>query len=356
MRRPTSKPEKQKNTALEIQLHPGSLRWGVWTFFLSRRQVMLFVAMVTLAVAFVVFNVVILPDVVASLFRHREYRALMNERNLQSERIQSMNAELADLMDQVAPLRERTERILLTYGITADESIGQGGFPFEDETYIESIWTGAVSRGRRLENRVSQELGVIDSFIHEIESFEIAHQDQVRTTPSTSPVALDDSVLTSPFGSRRSPFTKQVGLHAGLDLAATVGTPILAPADGLVVFAGRYPVKQSVGWWRYGNLVALRHGERFITLFGHCDQIEVRQGQKVVQGELLATIGNTGWSTSPHLHYEVRRKEEDGSFVPVDPRVYILDHRWRDQERLLVRGRRAPDLSGYEPLPNLLKR
>jgi murein DD-endopeptidase MepM/ murein hydrolase activator NlpD len=348
--------DPKREPLVEIQIHPGSLRWGVRYFFFTRRQVTLGIGLVVLFCGFILLNFVALPGVIASLFRHREYEVLLNERNLQGERIQTMNAELALLVDQVIPLRERTERILLTYGLTADESIGEGGFPFEDHTDIESIWSGAVSRGLRLENRVAQELGVIGSFIQEVESFETAHEDQIRTTPSVSPIGLEESVLTSPFGTRRSPFTKQIGQHAGLDLAAKVGTPIYAPADGVVVFAGRYPVKQSVGWWRYGNLVALRHGERFITLYGHCEQIIVRQGQKVKQGEMLATVGNTGWSTSPHLHYEVRRLEEDGNFVPVDPRVYILDHRWRDQEQLLVRGRRAPDLSGYEPLPRLIKR
>jgi murein DD-endopeptidase MepM/ murein hydrolase activator NlpD len=348
--------DRGKDPVVEVQIHPGSLRWGVRYFFLSRRQVILWSSLVCLACAFVLVNVAMFPGVVGGLFRHREYQALMNERNLQGERIQSMNAELALLADQVGPLRERTERILLTYGLTADESIGEGGYPFEDATEIESIWSGAVSRGLRLENRVAQELAVIGSFVAEVESFEAAHEDQIRTTPSVSPINLDDSVLTSPFGTRKSPFTKQVGLHAGLDLAAKIGTPIHAPADGVVVFAGRYPVRQSVGWWRYGNLVAIRHGERFITLFGHCEEISVRQGQKVSQRELIATVGNTGWSTSPHLHYEVRRLEEDGNFVPVDPRVYILDQTWRDQEQLLVRGRRAPDLSGYEPLPRPMKR
>ncbi len=163
-------------------------------------------------------------------------------------------------------------------------------------------------------------------------------------------------MLTSPFGTRRSPFTKNLDSHPGIDLAATPGTPILAPADGLVVFAGRYPLRYSVSWWRYGNLVGLRNGDRFITLFGHCDEIKVRTGQKVRQGEVVATVGNTGWSTSPHLHYEVRKKEEGDDFRPVDPRIYILDHRWRDEERLLVRARRAPDLRDFEPLPRRIRR
>ncbi len=197
---------------------------------------------------------------------------------------------------------------------------------------------------------------MLGSFIDEIHGFETAHADQVRTTPSLSPLRRDEFVLTSPFGTRRSPFTKQVDFHPGIDLAAATGTPIHAPADGSVVYAGRYPVRQSVSWWRYGNLIALRHGDRFITLFGHCDSIGVRVGQKVRQGEVIGTVGNTGWSTSPHLHYEVRKLRQDGEFEPVDPRVYILDHRWRDEEQLLVRGRRAPDLRDFEPLPRVIGR
>jgi murein DD-endopeptidase MepM/ murein hydrolase activator NlpD len=99
----------------------------------------------------------------------------------------------------------------------------------------------------------------------------------------------------------------------------------------------------------------LRHGDRFVTLYGHLDEIRVRRGQRVKQGDVLGAVGNTGWSTSPHLHYEVRRKE-DGEFRPVDPRIYILDHQWRDEERLLVRARSAPDLNDFEPLPRLLTR
>src|SRR4029450_11548493 len=95
------------------------------------------------------------------------------------------------------------------------------------------------------------------------------------------------------FGTRRSPCTKPLDSHAGLDLAAPVGTPVFAPADGLVVFAGRYPLGQSVAWWRYGNLVAIRHGDRFVTLYGHLDETGVRLGQRVHQGELIAKVGNT---------------------------------------------------------------
>jgi murein DD-endopeptidase MepM/ murein hydrolase activator NlpD len=82
----------------------------------------------------------------------------------------------------------------------------------------------------------------------------------------------------------------------------------------------------------------------------------VQRGQKVVQGDLLGTVGNTGLSTNPHLHYEVRRRDDAGKFQPVDPRIYILDHRWRDEERILVQARSAPALDDYQPLPPVLGR
>ena len=70
----------------------------------------------------------------------------------------------------------------------------------------------------------------------------------------------------------------------------------------------------------------------------------MKTGQKVRQGDVLATVGNTGWSTSPHVHYEIRRRTEDGRWVPVDPLIYILDHRWPNEERLLAQGpERPPD-------------
>jgi hypothetical protein len=341
---------------LEVQIHPGRVRWGVRYLFLSRRHLGWLGAALVGLVAFLIFGLAVTPAVVANLFRLHEYRSLLHERARQGGRVQSLGGELEDLVERSDLLRVRMERVFLTYGMSASLSLGQGGFPFETGEGFDSIYAVSVRQGRRLENLLNEELAVLDTFISEVESFEAAHREQVDTTPSLSPLAADTFVLTSPFGTRRSPFTKRMDLHPGIDLAAQLGTPITAPAAGVVVFAGRYPIRQSVSWWRYGNLVAIRHGELFITLFGHCEEIRVRTGEAVEQRQVIATVGNTGWSTSPHLHYEVRRLEEDAEFVPVDPRIYILDYRWRDEERLLVRGRGAPDLSSYEPLPGLIGR
>lgn len=352
------KPPSSKSSApiLEIQFHPGDIRSRVRYFFLTHSQVRLALAGAAFALLFGLFNLLILPGVVRDILSRNEYQSLVQERARQGERLQGAIARLGKLNQESDAVHLRMSRIYLAYGLEGDESIGQGGFPFDPPPAPDSIYAGAVTRAGELEAQIREQFQVLDTFISEVQSFESAHGGQVRTTPSISPLRSKDFVLTSPFGTRRSPFTKKIDFHAGIDLAAPVGTPIYAPADGVVVFAGRYPLRQSVSWWRYGNLVALRNGDGFITLFGHCDEVRVRNGQRVEQGTVLATVGNTGWSTSPHLHYEVRHRTGDEDFRPVDPRIYILDHQWRDEEQLLVRARRAPDQSSFEPLPRIIGR
>jgi murein DD-endopeptidase MepM/ murein hydrolase activator NlpD len=341
---------------LEIQFHPGDIRSRVRYFFFTRERVRLVLAGAALALLFGLFNLFILPGVVSDLLSRSTYQNLVQERSSQGERLQGSIARLGRLNGDSQAVHLRMSRIYLAYGLEGDESAGQGGFPFQAPPAPDSIYAGAVTRAGQLEAEIREQLQVLDTFITEIQTFESAHGGQVRTTPSISPLKSQDFVLTSPFGTRRSPFTKKIDFHPGVDMAAPIGTPIYAPADGVVVFAGRYPLKQSVSWWRYGNLVALRNGDGFITLFGHCSEIRVRNGQRVKQGTVIAEVGNTGWSTNPHLHYEVRHRDDEESFRPVDPRIYILDHQWRDEEQLLVRARRAPDQRFFEPLPRIIGR
>ena len=345
-----------KNIVLEVQIHPSEIRWGVRYYFLSRRQLIGAAVAAAAIVLYLIFNAVIGPRVVRKVINRHEYGLLVSERERQGKRLQALIGQLTALGERSDEFDLKMSRIFLTYGLESDHSIGQGGYPFPEPQQSNSIYAAQIRQGKMLEGRIQEQMSVLDTFIKEVQSFEEAHTDQVRTTPSISPLRSGDFVLTSPFGTRRSPFTKNLDHHPGIDLAAAPGTPIRAPADGVVVFAGRYPLRLSVSWWRHGNLVALRNGDRFITLFGHCEEIKVRPGQKVSQGEVIAAVGNTGWSTSPHLHYEVRAKDEDNNFRPVDPRIYILDHSWRDQERLLVRARRAPALKDFEPLPRLIRR
>jgi murein DD-endopeptidase MepM/ murein hydrolase activator NlpD len=134
-------------------------------------------------------------------------------------------------------------------------------------------------------------------------------QSLMSGTPSIKPAR---GWFTSKFGYRVSPFTGRPVMHNGLDIAAPPGSPISAPADGVVSFAGYDP--------GYGKLVSIDHGYGVVTRFGHTSQIFVEVGQKIHRRDVIAAVGNTGRSTGPHCHYEVRVNG-----VPVDPQNYILD-------------------------------
>jgi murein DD-endopeptidase MepM/ murein hydrolase activator NlpD len=116
--------------------------------------------------------------------------------------------------------------------------------------------------------------------------------------------------VNSVFGPRLSPWTREPEFHAGIDLAASTGTPIKATAAGVVRFAGA-----AEG---YGNSVILDHGAGVESRYGHLQTVGVARGQRVERGQPIGLSGNTGRSTAPHLHYEVR---VDGR--PVDPRRLV---------------------------------
>lgn len=134
-------------------------------------------------------------------------------------------------------------------------------------------------------------------------------QSLLSATPNIKPAK---GWLTSRFGYRTSPFSGKSVLHAGLDIAAAPGSPVYAPADGVVTFAS-----YDEG---YGKLVSVDHGYGVSTRFGHMSQIYVQVGQRIGKWDVLGAVGNTGRSTGPHLHYEVRING-----TPVDPINYILD-------------------------------
>ncbi len=118
---------------------------------------------------------------------------------------------------------------------------------------------------------------------------------------------------TSGFGVRRSPFGGRVKMHEGLDIANYPGTPIRATADGQVVYS---EIKSG-----YGQTVIIDHGYGLETLYAHNRKVLVKKGQRVNRGETIALLGNSGLSTGPHLHYEVRVNG-----IPVDPITYLLEN------------------------------
>lgn len=116
--------------------------------------------------------------------------------------------------------------------------------------------------------------------------------------------------ISSRFGLRGDPFTGVNRFHNGVDLAGSIGTPVVAAMSGKVSMVGFNP--------NFGRYVILTHGEGFQTLYGHLDSFQVRKGARVKQGELIGRMGNSGYSTGSHLHFAIFLKGE-----PVDPFRYL---------------------------------
>lgn len=169
---------------------------------------------------------------------------------------------------------------------------------------LDVVLTDLDQRARQLETRTFQE----EESLQEVRGYLDDRTSLLRAYPSVWPVR---GWITSRFGYRNSPYGDGARrLHTGLDIAAPQGTPVIAPADGHVVFAGYHSA--------YGNLVVIDHGYGMTTKYAHTSRILVQVGERVRRGDLIARVGNTGRSTGPHLHFEVLKEG-----VPVNPMRYL---------------------------------
>ncbi len=144
-------------------------------------------------------------------------------------------------------------------------------------------------------------------------------KEKIARIPSIIPIDIKDYTMSSGYGYRRDPVYGSTKFHAGLDFAAKTGTPVYATGDGTVEVAER---KSG-----YGNCIDISHGYNYLTRYAHLSEILVAPGQEVKRGDLIGKVGSTGKSTGPHLHYEVRFKDEPQNpvnyyFMDVSPEQY----------------------------------
>lgn len=214
-------------------------------------------------------------------------RMMAEELTIERDQILARNDEIfAQLEDAVSISVEPLNKIFRSVGMNPDDVLrtirsgysGQGG-PLTPMAYS-SNGDAAITKG---ESRANEIMVTLD----QVNTYRIA----IEKLPMAMPVTKSFR-YTSGFGRRWG------RMHEGIDMAAPVGTPVTAPGDGVVVFAGR----QS----GYGNLIKIQHELGVETRYAHLSKIRVKVGQRVSQGERIGDMGNTGRSTGPHLHYEVR--------------------------------------------------
>ncbi len=129
-----------------------------------------------------------------------------------------------------------------------------------------------------------------------------AQKDKLVHIPSVLPLSAGSYSFACGYGYRRDPAFGTTRFHEGIDLAAKAGTPVIATADGIVSVAERKG--------GYGNCIDIDHGYNYVSRYAHLSQINVSPGQPVKRGDVIGRVGSTGHSSGPHLHYEVRYREE----------------------------------------------
>ncbi|HNW76716.1 MAG TPA: M23 family metallopeptidase [Bacteroidales bacterium] len=163
-------------------------------------------------------------------------------------------------------------------------------------------------------DRILGQMYVQSKSYDEVFSMAKNKEKMLASIPAIQPIKNKDlRRVGSHFGMRLDPFYKVKKFHEGIDFTSVVGTPIFATGDGTVTEAGR-------NQGGYGNMIVINHGYSYRTVYAHLSRIFVRPGQKVQRGQVIGYVGNTGKSTSPHLHYEVRKNN-----VPVNPIYFFFN-------------------------------
>ena len=198
------------------------------------------------------------------------------------ERLNSLDAELRRIVNNEDPTN--TSRAGLVRPSTTYS--GQGGPQMQPD----------INDIKNVVNNLQTAISMREESLITLKQDLLAKHAKLAVTPSIIPVSGD---VTSRFGWRNSPFGRGNDYHPGIDIANSVGTPIVATADGEVV-------RSSDANDGYGKMVQIDHGNGIVTIYGHNSELFVRVGQIVKKGQTIASLGNTGYSTGPHCHYEIR--------------------------------------------------
>lgn len=232
-----------------------------------------------------------------------ELQRLRAQNHAQQTELRRLATSLDDLRKDMVVLAQNDAKVRAMAQLSRPKSdlvVGVGG-PVEDEGATE------LTDIQRQIDQIRQDIDLRRESQEEIRGFLIDQRSLLSAKPRGWPAR---GWMTSTFGMRNSPFSGRLKMHEGIDIAARIGTPIYASADGIVSQAG-----YEEG---YGKLVVVDHGYGYKTYYAHASKYYVKVGQRVKRGDMVAAVGNTGSSTGAHLHYEVRLNG-----VPLNPKKFL---------------------------------
>lgn len=230
----------------------------------------------------------------------------------ETTQIASLKSQVGEFQQQIQRLKEFDVKLRIIANLENAQETGAflavGGLTPSSREPLQ----GGVADTQKMKeelDRLGTEAEFREKSFQELYSFLEGKKRQLSSTPSIWPVR---GWLTSTFGYRIDPFTGLRQFHEGLDIANRLGTPIIAPADGIV--------SRCSNSFGYGLTVEINHGYGIKTIYGHLSKTYVAVGHSVRRGERIAAVGSSGRATGPHLHYQVMLNE-----VPMSPMNYILN-------------------------------
>lgn len=237
----------------------------------------------------------------------RERAALQALQEESTLALDAFGSRLGRMQAEVLRLNALGERLVETAGLSAEEFDFENPPPLGGPEPADAIPSTSAELTEEM-NRLFSELRDRDQKLSLIEQLLMEEGVREQLLPTGKPVR--SGYVTSLFGARKDPITGRTSAHRGVDFAGKRGTPILAVADGVVIAS-----ETRSG---YGRTVEIRHGDGLVTRYAHNDKNLVQVGDLVKQGQTIATLGSSGRTTGPHLHFEVLK---DGR--QVDPLRYV---------------------------------
>ncbi|MEZ8141713.1 peptidase M23 [Enterovibrio norvegicus FF-162] len=237
--------------------------------------------------------IILVVGIVASIatiyyLNHRSTTAEMTVKNM-TEKSSALVGQLESLKQKRQQLEQQINNKEEEYAQTIEEKESELNYLTQRVSSVEEVLGLEKENSSEVPLTERLDVAVINSAVRAT---------MLRLIPSGQPI--ESYRRSSGYGSRTHPVTGSKKFHLGLDLTADIGTPVYAPADGVVEY--KRPSRKK----GYGNLLKIDHAFGFMTLYAHLDKFNVNTGEFVKKGDLIGWSGNTGLSTGPHLHYEVR--------------------------------------------------
>lgn len=230
-------------------------------------------------------------------------RMLKSQQQEVEMKLNMLEGDLVRMESILSNLQNNDDHIYRTYFEVSplSPSLRNAGFGGNEYSamFRDSKFARQLSQVNHELDKLSKKLVVQTRSFNEVIEMANTKEKRIAARPAIQPVSIKELTrFGSAYGMRIHPILKLRRMHEGIDLTAPRGTHIFATADGVVLQAGR----TSGG---YGNKILIDHGFGYRTLYGHCQQILVKRGQRVKRGDIIGTVGSTGLSAAPHLHYEV---------------------------------------------------